>query len=76
LLLQRYDEGLLTDPQQQSGGTLPSMAEAQASLARLTADLISWGDATELFARDRGEQGLAALALCWWPNLRQIKKKP
>ncbi len=61
LLLQRYDEGLLTDPQQQSGGTLPSVAEAQASLARLKADLISRGEATELFARDRGEQGLAAL---------------
>jgi hypothetical protein len=60
LLLQRYDEGLLTDPQQQPGGTLPSLTEAKAALARLKADLISRGEATDLFARDRGD-GLAAL---------------
>lgn len=60
LLLQRYDEGLLTDPQAQPGGTLPSQAEARAALDSLKTELIARGEATELFARDRGD-GLAAL---------------
>lgn len=33
LLLQRYDEGLLTEPPQQRGGRLPSVQEARQSLA-------------------------------------------
>ena len=60
LLLQRYDEGLLTDPQAQPGGTLPSQAEARAALNSLKTELMARGEATELFARDRGD-GLAAL---------------
>jgi prophage maintenance system killer protein len=60
LLLQRYDEGLLTDPQQQPGGKLPTPDEARRALARLKADLMQRGEATDLFARDRGD-GLAAL---------------
>ncbi len=60
LLLQRYDEGLLTDPHTQAGGQLPSVAEARAALAQLKADLISRGDATALFAQERGD-GLDAL---------------
>jgi prophage maintenance system killer protein/prophage antirepressor-like protein len=60
LLLQRYDEGLLTDPPQQTGGTLPTSAQARASLAQLKADLMQRGEATDLFARDRGD-GLDAL---------------
>lgn len=60
LLLQRYDEGLLTDPPQQSGGTLPTAAQARAALAQLKADLMQRGEATNLFARDRGD-GLDAL---------------
>lgn len=60
LLLQRYDEGLLTDPPQQSGGTLPTAAQARAALAQLKADLMQRGEATDLFARDRGD-GLDAL---------------
>ncbi len=60
LLLQRYDEGLLTEPPQQSGGQLPSLAEARAALARLKSDLMARGEATELFARERGD-GLDAL---------------
>jgi len=60
LLLQRYDEGLLTDPHAQPGGTLPSQAEARAALNSLKAELMARGEATELFARDRGD-GLAAL---------------
>jgi predicted transcriptional regulator len=41
LLLQRYDEGLLTDPRTQSGGKLPNVTEARAALAQLKVDLIS-----------------------------------
>lgn len=54
-LLQRYDEGLLTEPPEQPGGTLPSAAEARAALARLKAELIARREATDLFARERGD---------------------
>ncbi|MDT8896452.1 RhuM family protein [Halomonas sp. I1] len=60
LLLQRYDEGLLAEPRAQSGGTLPAVAEARAALDGLKAELVTRGEATELFARDRGD-GLASL---------------
>ncbi|MCG9000251.1 virulence RhuM family protein [Laribacter hongkongensis] len=60
LWLQRYDEGLLTDPCTQAGGHLPSYPEASAALATLKADLITRGEATELFARER-EHAFAAL---------------
>ena len=60
LLLQRYDEGLLTDPPQQSGGTLPTPAQARSALAQLKNDLMGRGEATDLFARERGD-GLDAL---------------
>lgn len=60
LWLQRYDEGLLTDPPSQPGGTLPSVDEARLALAHLKADLMQRGEATDLFARERGD-GLPAL---------------
>lgn len=60
LLLQRYDEGLLTEPPTVAGGVLPSVQEAHQALATLKADLMARGDATDLFARERGD-GLAAL---------------
>ncbi|PUE11101.1 hypothetical protein B9Z51_01905 [Limnohabitans sp. T6-5] len=60
LLLQRYDEGLLTDPPQQQGGTLPTPEQARAALTQLKSDLMSRGEATDLFARERGD-GLDAL---------------
>lgn len=60
LLLQRYDEGLLTDPDAQPGGTLPTFAEAREALDGLKAELIARGEASDLFARDRGD-GLASL---------------
>ena len=41
LLLQRYDEGLLAEPATQSGGDLPTMAQARAALAELKASLIT-----------------------------------
>lgn len=55
VLLQRYDEGLLTEPKTESGGLLPTLAEAHAALAQLKADLIARGEATALFAQERGE---------------------
>ncbi len=60
LLLQRYDEGLLTDPQSQAGGALPSLEEARSALDNLKGELMTRGEATELFARDRGD-GLDSL---------------
>ncbi len=59
-LLQQYDEGLLTDPKTEVGGVLPSVNDARQMLAGLKQDLLHKGDATELFARERGD-GLEAL---------------
>src|SRR3569833_1029573 len=55
LLLLRYDEGLLTEPRTASGGILPSPGEARAALAQLKAGLMARGEATDLFARERGD---------------------
>lgn len=60
LLLQHYDEGLLTEPRAETGGTLPTLEEAREALAGLKADLLLKEQATELFARERGD-GLEAL---------------
>jgi len=60
LLLQRYDEGLLVEPRGIAGGVLPAVGEARAAIARLKQNLLSCGDATDLFGRER-EEGLAAL---------------
>jgi prophage maintenance system killer protein len=60
LLLQRYDEGLLTEPRSEAGGLLPSLEEARHSLAQLKRELIQRKEATALFAQER-EAGLAAL---------------
>ncbi|QEL65544.1 hypothetical protein OTERR_20680 [Oryzomicrobium terrae] len=61
LLLQRYDEGLLAEPREQRGGVLPTVVEARAALARLKADLMARGEATDLFARERDEAFAALL---------------
>lgn len=61
LWLQRYDEGLLADPVTQTGGRLPSLTEALASLATLKADLIQRKEATALFAQERGDSFAALL---------------
>lgn len=55
LLLQRYDEGLLAEPPTQSGGTLLTPDEARQALNRLKADLRGRGEATDLFACERGD---------------------
>lgn len=60
LWLQRYDEGLLSEPQGTLGGVLPTPAEASAALAQLKQNLMARREATELFAKPRGD-GLAAL---------------
>ncbi|HEX4939168.1 MAG TPA: hypothetical protein VFX11_10860, partial [Candidatus Kapabacteria bacterium] len=44
LWLQRYDEGMLTEPTGQSGGTLPSETQATAALAQLKASLMARGE--------------------------------
>ena len=60
LWLQRYDEGLLTDPRGHPGGELPPVAEARAGIAALKTDLIAKGQSSALFGNER-EDGLAAL---------------
>lgn len=55
LWLQRYDEGLLDDPTGQVGGILPSSAQAMADLNQLKDQLMARGEATELFAKPRGD---------------------
>ncbi len=60
LLLQRYDEGLLSEPKVQVGGELPSVDEARAALASLKVDLMARNEATDLFARER-EDGLSSI---------------
>ena len=60
LLLQRYDEGLLAEPKTQAGGMLPTLAEARKALRDLRQRLQARGEATDLFAQERGD-GLAAL---------------
>jgi prophage maintenance system killer protein len=60
LWLQRYDEGLLDEPEGQTGGTLPSPDVAMQSLLSLKQQLIARGEATDMFARPR-DVGLAGI---------------
>ncbi|CUQ67830.1 DOC domain and unchracterized virulence related domain [Candidatus Nitrospira inopinata] len=60
LLLQHYDEGLLAEPKGVPGGVLPTAQVARAAIARLKAELIQRGEASELFGRER-DNGLTAL---------------
>lgn len=60
LLLQRYDEGLLTEPKGTAGGTLPSLVEAQTAIAELKQNLIGRGEASTLFGQVR-EAGLESI---------------
>jgi prophage maintenance system killer protein len=52
LILQRYDEGLLTSPPVQEGGILPTITEARSSLLELKKRLIERKEATDMFARE------------------------
>jgi prophage maintenance system killer protein len=60
LILQRYDNGLLVEPQGIAGGTLPTASIARVAIQRLKQDLVARGEATDLFGRER-EEGLASL---------------
>lgn len=60
LLLQRYDEGSLTDPNGTAGGVMPSLDETRQSISGLKADLMSRGEASDLFGLERGD-ALAAI---------------
>ena len=53
LLLQRYDEGLLTEPKGTAGGALPSISEARAAIAELKQNLIARKEASALFGQER-----------------------
>lgn len=60
LLLQRYDKGLLVEPEGVPGGTLPKVIEARRAIGELKTDLMARGEATDLFGHERND-GLAAL---------------
>src|SRR5262249_10861239 len=61
LLLQRYDEGLLEEPTGTMGGLMPSLDEVRSSISGLKADLMSRGEASDLFGIERGEALIAIL---------------
>jgi prophage maintenance system killer protein len=61
LLLQKYDEGLLTEPRTNQGGVLPTLDEARKKLESLKADLIKRGQANNLFALERNDSFSALL---------------
>jgi len=60
LWLQRYDEGMLTEPKGEPGGVLLTINEARAAIARLKDDLLVLQEAGALFGQERGD-GLAAI---------------
>jgi prophage maintenance system killer protein len=60
LLLQRYDEGLLTEPKGTAGGTLPATTEARSAVTALKKDLITRREAGPLFGQER-DAGLESI---------------
>jgi len=58
--LQRYDDDRFPVFEGQDAGTLPPLDQAQVQLAELKRFLMEKGEASALFARDRGQE-LAAL---------------
>lgn len=55
LWLQRYDEGLLTEPPGTEGGVLLDERQAMQALGELKQQLMARGEATALFASPRGD---------------------
>jgi hypothetical protein len=60
----------LTEPPEQRGGTLPTLAEARSALTRLKADLMARGEATDrcpesLRGNDRRRTVLPTSDACW-----------
>ncbi len=66
LWLQRYDEGLLNEPEGTTGGRLTPLDTARHAISVLKADLMAKGEASPLFALERND-GLSAI----WGNLEQ-----
>ena len=60
LWLQRYDEGLLHEPVGQPGGEVLDAPSAMQALNQLKSNLMDKKEATDLFAKPRGD-GLAAI---------------
>lgn len=60
LWLQRYDEGLLTDPSGQMGGDLPTVETARSAIFQLKTDLMAKKQACGLFGNER-DDGLASI---------------
>lgn len=58
--LQQYDEGFLVEAAGTPGGTLSSIPQVREDLGGLKSILMNAGEATELFAQDRGD-GIEAL---------------
>ena len=63
LWLQQYDEGSLKEPEGVPGGTLPTPKTAMASLLALKQQLISKGEASELFAHMSRPDSLSAILM-------------
>ncbi|MBA3010537.1 MAG: Fic/DOC family protein [Desulfobacula sp.] len=61
LWLQQYDEGLLIEPEGQSGGRLATPEEAMASLIELKKKLKEKGEASDLFANPSRADNLAGI---------------
>lgn len=61
LWLQRYDEGLLTEPNGSPGGRLPTPEEARTGIGQLKADLMRRGEASGLFGLEREEAFIGLL---------------
>lgn len=61
LLLQRYDDRSLTDPEGTPGGVLPTLPEARELIAGLKADLSARGEPAHIVGRERGDQFEAIL---------------
>ena len=72
LLLQRYDEGLLTEPRAHAGGSLPTLEQARAALDGLKSDLMAGvGRPTCLPGT-----GVMAWIRCWAISIRACLASP
>ena len=63
LWLQRYDEGLLTEPKGEPGGVLLTLDEARTAIARLKDDLMARREAGSMFGQERGDSLSAILGI-------------
>ncbi len=61
LWLQQYDEGLLEEPEGQTGGRLATPEDATADLIQLKKQLKAKGEASDLFANPSRADNLAAI---------------